>query len=523
MPSLVAAEHNFPVYIFVDEEYRSDPYWSSNLKTILYDADLRYRQEFDISFSWQEPALWESNNTHKNIFELLDQLVEDTAVVGSDMIIGITGQTPLEGNELGVARFFSGHILIKQSDYMTETVVHEIGHIFGAVHVEGSPFLMNAVYSGEKYLPFDIWNSKIIPLHAQRKFQTIEYPISTDNAISVTEIYQDILNFGRSDTALYINFGSVLSAIGKHEDAIQILREAETYFYLESLAPDADNAKGEENLKKARESLGFASYRAGLYQDAVGVLENLHEISPESNTVQWYLAASYTALERYYDAKDLFEKLFTRLPESAPVVLSLGYVYEKMDIFSMAEEYYYEATRLAPDNFKGFAYLGYLYMLQKQWDKAIDYLSEAVSRNSDNSKLYESLGVAFHEQGKHHEALEQYTAALKILPQLQTARYNGGLIYYNAGDLARAEKEFKQLISFHKDALGYQALGMIYLKQKDIQKAKKKFEKAVKLNKKLSDSYANLYYIYRQLGQEKKAKKAAKRFRKLTGKEIGSE
>lgn len=511
----------FPVHLYVDEEFRDDPYWFKNLESMLEEVNARYRREFEINFIWHEPVYWESDNSHTSIFSLLDQLSQDTASRTPGITMGFTGQTELGGQELGVARYFTGHIMIKKSDYMMYTIVHEMGHIFGGVHVEGTPFLMNARYTGIQYLPFDIWNIKIVELNRGRSFGSLTYPISEEDAFKVSEVYQELLTFGRSDKALYINLGSVLSTIGQHDEAVQILREAETYFYMESLMPGADKAKNLSYLKKTRESLGFVLYRKEEYLDAIMVLEKLYEEDSGNNFVQWYLGASYLGLEDYFRAKEFFEDMKKRIPHSIPVALSLGITYEKLEIPSLAEEQYFDAIRINPDNFKGYAYLGYLYNLQKKWDKAIRYLNEAITRNPSYGQLLESRGLAHYEQGSTKKALKDYLEALKYDPSLPVARYNAGLIYFNQGKLKDAVREFKKLITHHPDdARGYHALGTIYLKQNEVKKSKKMYEKAVKRDNTLSDVYVNLYHIYRRLGLEKKAQKAAKRYQKLTGKSI---
>ncbi|MFH1378793.1 MAG: tetratricopeptide repeat protein [bacterium] len=518
---LLSGENKFDVQVFVDEEFRENPAWYREVQAALDYVNTRYAQEFGISFNWLEPVYWETDNSHTTIFDLLDQLVSDTALLKPGMVLGLTAQTPLQGYELGVARYFSGHAVVKKTDFMLDTILHEFGHVFGAVHVEGEVWLMNAHATVQEKPQFDRWNYEIIKLHIARRFNPAEYPVSKEASEKIVSIYDELLTLQKSDQILLINLGSHLSEIGRHDKAVSVLRDAETYFYLRSVEEGTDNAKNKSYRKQAREALSYALCKKGAWQDAVYILDELYMEDPGNLYIAWYLGLAYTNLTDFSRARDVFEEILISMPDSVSLYLNLGYVYEQMGIPSVAEEKYRTAMHLNPDRCEPYMYLGNFSRNQGKLDDAIRFYGESINKKPDEGRVFEQRGITYHNLGEKDKALADYMRALELNPQLRAARYNAGLLYLEQSRIDDAEKEFIALVKTDPDyALGYLGLGTAYLKKGDFAHSRNMLEQAVKKDKNLAEAHANLYQIYQHLGLEKKAKKTAKKYHKLTGKQI---
>ncbi|MBD3271271.1 MAG: tetratricopeptide repeat protein [Elusimicrobia bacterium] len=515
LPALLFGSHAYPVTIFVDEEFRSDPQWFYELKLLLDEVNRRYKATFDIEFVWSEPQPWGSDNSLTTIYDLLTQLSEQTEEREPGIILGFTDQKPLSGNELGVARYYTGQVMIRKTPYMTETVMHEFGHVFGAVHINEPVHLMNAVYSGQQNLPFDLWNTKIINLHVNRSFNPTSFPLPETQAQELTPIYEDMLVFQRSDTSLLINLAAMLIRINRIDDAIRKLREAESYYNLELLDASKDQAKNQYYLNRIKETLGMALIKKGEYRDAVYVLDDVAREEPNNTNILWNKAVAYVGMQDYMSAQRIFEAFLETMPDDLYVHLYLGQLYAGMNIPAKAREEYRWVQRYFPDRFEGYYYQARFEADQGNLDTALGLYSEALKRKTDAPELYVSRALIYHQENMIDKAREDYVKAITLNPSQQTARFNLGIIYLNNNAYKDAKEQFSFLVEQFPDyAHGYLGLGIINAQENNLKTARKLLEKAIKLDRDLADAYSNLYHVYQKIGEEKKAKKIAKKYRK---------
>ncbi len=104
-----------------------------------------------------------------------------------------------------------------------------------------------------------------------------------------------------------------------------------------------------------------------------------------------------------------------------------------------------------------------------------------VQTNAQASEHY-NRGVENQQQGNFDLAIEEYTEAIALDPQLSDAYVNRGIVYYRQGDFYQAIADFDQAIALdpeHADA--YYIRGAAYYHKGDDARAFADLERALEL------------------------------------------
>lgn len=149
-----------------------------------------------------------------------------------------------------------------------------------------------------------------------------------------------------------------------------------------------------------------------------------------------------------------------------------------------------------------------------------------------NSQYYNKMGKKAIRKGQFKEAVEHFTNAIDLNPNIKNIYYLRGLSYLNLKEFVKAEKDFRKALdadpnngdilnSFAltclfngkleealkysnkslkfdewQNGLNYNTRGLIYLELNKFDKAEKDFKKAISLNNKLTMYYSNLARTY---------------------------
>jgi len=122
---------------------------------------------------------------------------------------------------------------------------------------------------------------------------------------------------------------------------------------------------------------------------------------------------------------------------------------------------------------------------------------------------------------KNNFTLWSYTVRQSPLnPRVHT---NLGLAYYRKGNIARAEKEYRQAIGLDKRQVkAYNNLGLLYYEKEKYTQAIKEYKKALDIEPSFSTAYYNLGLVYRKKGEEDKALRAFKKALQVNPYEAGA-
>lgn len=141
--------------------------------------------------------------------------------------------------------------------------------------------------------------------------------------------------------------------------------------------------------------------------------------------------------------------------------------------------------------------LAQVYLKNKQYSKAIGHINEALKISSFDDELYLLRGIYYEDTANSALAISSYEQILKIMPKPARASNNLGGIYFNKGDLDKAEMFFRRAIEFNPLLYEpYLNLAKLYDKKKEVNTAAFFYEKALSLNPNNSEIFFNLAAIY---------------------------
>lgn len=117
-------------------------------------------------------------------------------------------------------------------------------------------------------------------------------------------------------------------------------------------------------------------------------------------------------------------------------------------------------------------------------DKADSYFSRAISLDPKNAQARNNYGTYLYQIKRYNEAVQQFTIAGTTLgyDQRYRALENLGRTYYAVGDMANAEKSFKQALQANRDStLSMLELSELYYLQQNAVAARPLYEQYVRL------------------------------------------
>jgi len=184
------------------------------------------------------------------------------------------------------------------------------------------------------------------------------------------------------DFTSQFNLGALLLARGGNADAIRYLRGA--------VAARPDHPV-------ALNTLGAALLSAGNVNDAAGFFERALKANPRYTNARYNLANALADQQRWEQAAGEFRKVLADNPDDAGARQHLG-----------------EVLRLWGDQ----------RAQQGNLEEAATHLRDSLDFRQDDAVLHSDLGTVLARLGRIREAVPEFEAALRLDPNLETARRN---------------------------------------------------------------------------------------------------
>ena len=129
-------------------------------------------------------------------------------------------------------------------------------------------------------------------------------------------------------------------------------------------------------------------------------------------------------------------------------------------------------------------------------DDAIAYYTEIIeldpSHTSVVAQAYYNRGVAYEQKDNYERAIEDFSKAIKLSPDLYEAYHNRGIVYGETGNYERAIKDFSKAIDLEPDlAEAYYNRGQAYGQKGNHEHAIEDYTKTIELNPDLYKAYHN--------------------------------
>lgn len=140
----------FTILAVADRTYRQrHPQWQDRVKQIVERTSQYYSEVFNMRFSVADFQPWQLKADAKNFADTWNQLYGIDARA-ADLVVGFVGVAYPQGHRfggyrLGQAMPMSQHVYISDEaslELAVRTLVHELGHIFGAFHVADTRSIM---------------------------------------------------------------------------------------------------------------------------------------------------------------------------------------------------------------------------------------------------------------------------------------------------------------------------------------------------------------------------------------------
>ncbi len=198
-------------------------------------------------------------------------------------------------------------------------------------------------------------------------------------------------------------------------------------------------------------------------------------------------------------------------PQSAEAVYGIGSVYLNQQKTAEARESFERALKLRasyPDTLaNSWNNLGLLAVREGRTEEAIRDFQAALKLIPDHMIALVNLGSAFRQQKRWDDARKTYDRALEVNPDDAEANYGLAMVFAQSDDTARAFDSLQralQLRPVYPEALNN--LGILYLRTHRRDEAVASFEQCIRVAPKFDQAYLNLARVYSIEGRPDQAR-----------------
>ncbi len=188
-------------------------------------------------------------------------------------------------------------------------------------------------------------------------------------------------------------------------------------------------------------------------------------------------------------AKASLEKALKINPKSYMTYVKLGELYFLVRKYDLAFEKINEGLKINKYYSDGYFWKAMIYKEKRDNEKAMSNFMTAVEQDPDNYKAYMQMGLLSIEMGKS-DALDHFTAAIRIRPTSAEAYYARGYYYQNKKEYDKAIQDYTKVVEIDSAYTnGYYNLGVLHYELQVIDVAMQNFSMAIKSNPKYPEAY----------------------------------
>lgn len=530
------------VGVAVSSSFKTIHNWKGEFERRLAYASKIFDTEFKLKF---KPAVywdWNARNPEGDMDSLMEDLKSRFPLEETDIVIGLTRLEEIPSAEqikdwhvLGRARPFSGYLLMRYPfnrlyTIQEETImVHELAHIFGAVHA-GEDTIMAPVVDRQLPTRFDPQNRAIIMLTREMDFSKGTAMLDPRMMQTLLGSYMELIN-ARQSYDFYYMLGVFYLNLGKDFEALKAWKAARDL--------DTDNPQ-------IHFDIGTLYYKAGRYDEAIRELgqavSGMTFPSQKRNKALALrmLGAAYFQKGNYSAAQNVWTRALASDPGNTEILADLGALKINSGQASQAVDDFLHVLRKEPDNIKALSYLGLAYYQTGRMVHALEYLKKAevlmnrkdvsggmapaqkaeihrtlgqvylkmnnpaeavgqfeeACRSAGTPDCHKTLGEAYFQLGKWDQAVSELAAVLQIRKQDPDLYGMLGAALAQKGDLQRALSVFTEGLQYVTDrkikAVFHKNIGYIFINAKNWNSAEKEFRDSVRDDWKSVESHFGL-------------------------------
>lgn len=540
------------VGIAVTPDFKTVRDWRPDFEKRLAYASRIFEREFQIRFvpfKWYE---WPTAVGREASHVMIEDLMSRYPLKDVDIMIGLSRipvnvKGPIKDPDvLGQARPFSGYLVLrypKNRMYKIQeetALVHELAHLFGAVHTGDSTSILYPIV--EKQLPasFDSENHEIISKTRNMDFRRGLGSLPSNVLQNLLGSYLKLaatdqsFDFYSSLGVLYVTLGQYDDALGVWKKAAAILPTSARIHYDLGMLYYRMGSKAEA-IRELTYSIQCARFRSETPQKVLA-LKTLGDIylaqdnlvaayqaytrgialEPEDTELKTNLAIISMKKGQFADASREFERILAKDPNNVKVLINIGIAYAQMDRYVESERWLKRALALAGRSLEIIEIhntLGRIYYKSKQPARAVEHFRKACSMDMNVSCL-KGLAQIHYQLGQWDDCIQ---ALAKVLQMEKTDPDVYGTLataVMQKGDYQNAVGLFREGLRYAKDdtttANFYKNIGYILLQQKQYKYAEKEFEMAIARDWDNTESYFGLAMVYLGMQDPVNAKESLK-------------
>ncbi len=263
--------------------------------------------------------------------------------------------------------------------------------------------------------------------------------------------------------------------------------------------------------------LGKIYYEKRDYEHAVVYLKKATEQDARDGESVQLLGLSYYLMGHISEAIPLLERVQTWLPRpdvNGSYILGISYLQTRN--FDKARQYFARMFSVPPDSAGAYLALAKMMLGHDFEEEAAGEIKRAIELDSRAPMAHFMLGEIYLYKSNVPEALEEFRQELAINPIGWYAYWRKGDAYTRVENWNEAERALKQAAWLNPDFSGpFILLGKVELKKGLPQVAAGFLERAIKMDPNNYSAHYLLGSAYKQLGQEKDARREMELSEKL--------
>lgn len=202
-----------------------------------------------------------------------------------------------------------------------------------------------------------------------------------------------------TDEQKLLIYGMVLRSVGKHDQAIEVFKEALSLSRPDQKCPALDD-------------LATSYQDVHRINDAIPLLQTCLSINSNDYSALVNLGEAYIELNRFGEARPLLERAVRAQIDKPEAYVDIGYIEDAEQRWKPAVSNYQKAIAVDPLWRDAYFDLGYDYYVQKYYSLAEAAFIKGLSVSPRDGRLSYMLGVTYRDQGKVALAKQQYQRAL---------------------------------------------------------------------------------------------------------------
>ena len=284
-----------------DQVLRRQPDWEKRLRNRLAFAAEQIGRQVEIDFVLVEVRPWERRLRPSDGLDLVEELEDAIPLDGAEAVVGfvaeekevevVDGRPLVRGYTLGLSPCFTGYDMVAEvlgskdgrqyrvpEEILRESLVHELGHLCGAVHVNGDS-VMRAQGGAQPTYAFDPLNLEVMRACRWIDFRENLASLDEPDLQRMATVYAKLEAGPASDDGVHFYRAQVCTMLAQYKEAIaeyqQVLaaspQDAFTHYNLAELLyyqqKDIEQAKAHW---KIAEAIGRPAWVADLARKALG-------------------------------------------------------------------------------------------------------------------------------------------------------------------------------------------------------------------------------------------------------------